>query len=99
MHLLGAEQERPASEGPTPVSYRIELILTAHRELMALPAERCTQLERAVNGLKSCPRPAGVRKLQGALHGWRVRVGPLLRPRTAKSYTLGVPSGCQPSPP
>lgn len=57
------------------MNYRIELTLTAHRELKALSDDRYARIVQAISGLKGEPRPPGVRKLKGALSGWRIRVG------------------------
>jgi mRNA interferase RelE/StbE len=55
--------------------YSIEWKRSATKELRQLPKEVVMRLLRAVEGLRLSPFPAGVRKLSGAEHTYRVREG------------------------
>jgi mRNA interferase RelE/StbE len=57
------------------VSYRIILKPSAERELSRLPLALTERIERTIDALAADPRPAGVKKMQGAANLWRVRVG------------------------
>jgi len=56
------------------VSYRVELVRSAERELHALPATAHRRVAAALLRLESAPRPRGSRKLTHG-PGWRLRVG------------------------
>lgn len=56
-------------------SYKIEWKRSAVKELKALPKEAVARIVRAVEQLPSEPYPAGVRKLVGSEHTYRVREG------------------------
>lgn len=55
--------------------YSIEWKRSATRELRQLPREVVTRVLRAVEGLRLNPFPAGVRKLSGTEHTYRIREG------------------------
>jgi mRNA interferase RelE/StbE len=55
--------------------YNIEWKRSATRELRQLPREVVSRILRAVEGLRINPFPSGVRKLAGAEHTYRIRVG------------------------
>ena len=55
--------------------YKLEISRAAERDLRRLPRSILLRLNERVLALRSDPRPTGVRKLQGALEGWRIRVG------------------------
>lgn len=56
-------------------SYRIEWKRSALKELKRLPREALTRILRSVEDLAANPFPAGVKKLVGSEHTYRVRVG------------------------
>lgn len=55
--------------------YRIELTKAAERDLRALPGNILKRVDARILSLAKEPRPDGVRKLIGADHLYRVRVG------------------------
>ena len=55
--------------------YRIEWKRSAAKELRQLPREVVTRVLEAVEGLRTNPFAAGVRKLSGAEHTYRIREG------------------------
>lgn len=55
--------------------YRVLFKPSAARELNRLPLALTERIERAIDALVAEPRPASVKKLQGAANLWRVRVG------------------------
>ena len=55
--------------------YSIEWKRSAAKELRQLPEEVVARVLRAVEGLRINPFPAGVRKLSGAEHTYRIREG------------------------
>ncbi|HEX8499839.1 MAG TPA: type II toxin-antitoxin system RelE/ParE family toxin [Pyrinomonadaceae bacterium] len=55
--------------------YSIEWKRSAAKELRQLPKEIMLRVLSAVEGLRSGPFPAGVRKLSGAEHTYRIREG------------------------
>jgi len=57
------------------VSYNIEWKHSAARELRKLPREAILRILQAVEQLATEPYPHGVRKLVGAQHTYRIRVG------------------------
>lgn len=57
------------------MSYRIEWLRSAVRELHALPAQAAVRVGEAVGLLADDPRPAGCKKLTGHQGLWRIRVG------------------------
>ena len=48
---------------------------TAEKDLRQLPKTLFERINERVLALREDPRPPGVRKLEGALEGWRIRVG------------------------
>jgi len=55
--------------------YGIQWKRSAAKELRQLPREVMARVLRSVEGLRLNPFPAGVRKLSGAEHTYRVREG------------------------
>lgn len=72
---MGKDEAKPKGEHAKPVGYRVELTLAAHKEVLALPEQTYRRVAQAIDGLKTEPRPQGVRKLKGSLAGWRIRIG------------------------
>jgi mRNA interferase RelE/StbE len=56
-------------------SYSVEWKRSAAKELKNLPRDIVLRILGAVEGLSGEPYPAGVKKLVGAEHTYRVRVG------------------------
>ncbi len=56
-------------------TYRIEWKVSAARELKRIDRQAVARILRAVEALSSNPLPPGVRKLKGAEHTYRIRVG------------------------
>jgi len=56
-------------------SYRIEWKKSAIRELKNLPHEVIPRIVSAVGELSASPFPDGVKKLSGAEHTYRIRLG------------------------
>jgi mRNA interferase RelE/StbE len=56
-------------------SYSIEWKRSAAQELKKLPREVVGRIVKAVEQLSTDPYPSGVRKLVGAEHTYRIRVG------------------------
>ena len=56
-------------------SYNIEWKHSAARELRKLPRQAVLRILQAVEQLATEPYPPGVRKLVGAQHTYRIRVG------------------------
>ncbi len=54
--------------------FRIELSLSAHRQVLRLPAETRERINRAISRLTQDPRPPGCKKLT-AREGYRIRAG------------------------
>ena len=57
-------------------SYKIEWKTSASKELRSLPKEVIAELVARVSGLSDDPFPAGIKKLAGAEHTYRIRFGP-----------------------
>ncbi|MFN8097370.1 MAG: type II toxin-antitoxin system RelE/ParE family toxin [Dermatophilaceae bacterium] len=55
--------------------YRVQFTGASARELCRLDVSIRRRLLRSIAELEADPRPAGVRKLAGADHAWRIRVG------------------------
>ena len=55
--------------------YQILLEKRAERDLRRLPQDIFSRIIRAIEALADDPRPAGSRKIVGARHDWRIRVG------------------------
>ena len=56
-------------------SYRIEWKKSAIRELAGLPKEVIPRIVETVGELSANPYPDGVKKLSGAEHTYRIRIG------------------------
>lgn len=56
-------------------SYSVEWKSSALRELKKLPRDVVPRILSAVEDLASDPYPAGTRKLAGAEHSYRIRIG------------------------
>ncbi|MFQ5881866.1 MAG: type II toxin-antitoxin system RelE/ParE family toxin [Candidatus Methylomirabilales bacterium] len=56
-------------------SYEVVLRPSAQRDLRKLPQAVEEQVIRALDILRSQPRPVGVKKLAGGTNEWRLRVG------------------------
>lgn len=48
---------------------------SAEKDLRELPPDVRSRVADSLRGLASNPRPVGCRKLAGAKHDWRIRVG------------------------
>lgn len=57
------------------MSYRIEWVRSATRELNAIPAQTALRIGQAVGRLAEDPRPHGCKKLTGHPDLWRIRIG------------------------
>lgn len=57
------------------MSYTIEWLRSAVRELNALPAQTAVRIGEAVGRLADDPRPKGCKKLAGHKDLWRIRIG------------------------
>lgn len=57
------------------MAYTIEFLKTAEEELAELPREAQRQIVKKVEGLRSDPRPAGVKQLKSPEKFLRLRVG------------------------
>ncbi len=55
--------------------YHLRLKRTAEADLRRLPKPLFERINERILALREDPRPPGVRKLEGALEGWRIRVG------------------------
>ena len=55
--------------------YSILLRPAAARDLRALPGNKRSRIEKAIERLRNDPRPPGARKLMGVNNEWRLRVG------------------------
>jgi mRNA interferase RelE/StbE len=56
-------------------SYSVEWRRSAVRELKKLPQDVVLRILSAVEELSANPYPAGMRKLAGAEHSYRIRIG------------------------
>jgi mRNA interferase RelE/StbE len=56
-------------------SYRIEFTRSAEKDLRRLDRANLFQVLAAIEVLRENPRPAGVKKLVGSDHSFRIRVG------------------------
>ncbi len=54
--------------------YKIAFASAAMRQLRKLPTDDQKRILRAIKSLEDDPRPAGVKKLQGADALWRIRI-------------------------
>ena len=57
------------------MTYRVELMPRANRQLQKLPGNVQLRLTRALRRLEDDPRPPGVKRITGAENLWRMRVG------------------------
>ena len=55
--------------------FQLRVKRTAEADLRRLPAALFDRINVRILALRDDPRPPGVRKLQGAVEGWRIRVG------------------------
>ena len=55
--------------------YALLIKRSAERDLRRLPRALFERVNERILSLRDDPRPHGVRKLAGALEGWRIRVG------------------------
>ncbi len=55
--------------------YEIEFRASAAKEFRKLAPDLKSRIREAINALKEEPRPAGVKKLAGEAHLYRIRVG------------------------
>jgi len=58
-----------------PRRYQLQLLPTAQRELLKLPAKIRVRVADAIRSLQANPRPAGCKKLAGNANYYRIRVG------------------------
>lgn len=72
------------------VSYRVEWKHSAIKELKKLPRDVVSRILQAVEQLPAAPFPAGVRKLAGAEHTFRLREGSYRIIYTVMSSTLVI---------
>ena len=56
------------------MSYGIQILRRAQKELAQLPRQEYERIREAVQNLSQDPRPQGCKKLTGR-EGWRIRVG------------------------
>ncbi len=56
-------------------SYRVELARSAEKDLRKIDPARLSGIFQALESLSTNPRPTGVKKLAGAEHTYRVRIG------------------------
>ena len=57
------------------MTYRVELMPRANRQLQKLPGNVPLRIARALRRLEDDPRPPGVKHLTGVENLWRIRVG------------------------
>ncbi|MBL7985851.1 MAG: type II toxin-antitoxin system RelE/ParE family toxin [Flavobacteriales bacterium] len=57
------------------MSYTIEWLRSARKELDAIPARTAVRIVEAVGNLAEEPRPPGCKKLKGHDDLWRIRIG------------------------
>lgn len=55
--------------------YHLRIKRSAETDLRRLPTPLFEHINERILALRENPRPAGTRKLEGALEGWRIRVG------------------------
>ena len=58
-----------------PRRYEVQLVATARRELLKLPARIRVRVADAIRALGADPRPPGCKKLAGNAAYYRIRVG------------------------
>jgi mRNA interferase RelE/StbE len=57
------------------MSYRVTLTATAAKERKRIDSTVRQRTDQALRGLRTEPRPSGVKNLSGKHQDWRVRVG------------------------
>ncbi len=57
------------------MTYRIEFVPSAVRELQRLPKDTRARVIRKIDQLAVNPLPPGSKKLHGAANRWRIRIG------------------------
>lgn len=57
------------------MSYTIEWLRSARKELDAIPVRTAVRIVEAVGNLAEEPRPTGCKKLKGHDDLWRIRIG------------------------
>ena len=57
------------------MSYTVEFLPSAQRELAALPKDVQRRIANRIDSLREDPRPPGVKQLQGVERLYRLRVG------------------------
>ncbi|MCC6399995.1 MAG: type II toxin-antitoxin system RelE/ParE family toxin [Flavobacteriales bacterium] len=57
------------------MSYAIEWLRSARKEIDAIPPRTAVRIVEAVGRLAQNPRPAGCKKLKGHDDLWRIRIG------------------------
>ena len=57
------------------MSYRVEIKVSAQKELMALPSSAKDRVISHIDALAENPRPSGCKKLTGAEKAYRIRIG------------------------
>lgn len=57
------------------MSYTIEWLRSARKEIDAIPVRTAVRIVEAVGQLAENPRPAGCKKLKGHDDLWRIRIG------------------------
>ncbi|MFC1976885.1 type II toxin-antitoxin system RelE/ParE family toxin [Chloroflexota bacterium] len=56
------------------MTYRIEIIRTAQKQMLSLPRQAQVEIARAIDRLANAPRPSGCKKLRGT-DLWRLKLG------------------------
>ena len=57
------------------MSYRVEFLSSARRELLGLPQAVRVRIGARIDALADNPRPPGALKLSGSANLWRIRIG------------------------
>ncbi len=55
--------------------YDVQFKASAAKEFRKLPPDTKARIRKAINALKTDPRPPGVKKLTGEINLYRIRVG------------------------
>jgi mRNA interferase RelE/StbE len=58
-----------------PRRYQVQVLPTAHRSLLKLPAKIRVRVADAIRSLQANPKPPGCKKLAGNANFYRIRVG------------------------
>ena len=56
------------------MTYRIEIVRSAQKQMLSLPRQAQVEIARAIDRLAKAPRPSGSKKLRGT-GLWRLRLG------------------------